>query len=352
MKTINIQNAPYKVADFLSWSRNNTLTLNPEFQRRAIWKPGTKSYLIDTMVRGFPIPPIFLRDRGITRSFEPLREVIDGQQRLRTVLGFIDPKLVDNYDPEKDDFTVKKAHNLDLAGKKFNALSDDVKRNILEYEFSVYTLSSDVDDREVIQIFRRMNSTTYTLNAQELRNASFSGAFKTSAYQLAAEQLPRWRNWKVFTVDNIARMYEVELTNEFMILMLRGELARNTKTATNKIYEQYEEVFPQQTAVEERFRVVIDTISDRVSGELANSRYRKSLIYSLFAYFYDVQYGLKSDLTRKASPRSVSTEQISRVKLAIERIDKGNASERVIRAIKKSTTDTASRKALFDYLRG
>jgi hypothetical protein len=62
------------------------------------------------------------------------------------------------------------------------------------------------------------------VNAQELRNAEFYGQFKTSAYEIATEQLNRWRDWKIFSPDQIARMNEVELSSEFMLLIIKGTL--------------------------------------------------------------------------------------------------------------------------------
>jgi len=46
-----IQKTFFKIADFISWQKNGQLKLSPEFQRRAVWKPGAKSYLIDTIVK-------------------------------------------------------------------------------------------------------------------------------------------------------------------------------------------------------------------------------------------------------------------------------------------------------------
>ena len=59
MAPITTQKTIFKVSGFLSWQRNNSLLLSPQFQRNSVWKSGTKSYLIDTVVRGFPIPIIF-----------------------------------------------------------------------------------------------------------------------------------------------------------------------------------------------------------------------------------------------------------------------------------------------------
>ena len=178
MTSLNVSKTQYRVSDFLSWQRAKTLILSPRFQRNSVWSAGAKSYLIDTIAQGLPIPIIFLRERlSDLGSLEPKREVVDGQQRLRTLISYIEPTLLDDYNPSRDDFKVKAVHNEDLAGLGFADLSTELQQRILNYEFSVHVLSSGVDDREVLSIFARMNSTGTKLNPQELRNAQYHGAF-------------------------------------------------------------------------------------------------------------------------------------------------------------------------------
>ena len=180
----NIQKTVFKVNDFLSWNRAGSLILSPAFQRRPVWPKGAKSFLIDTIVRGIPMPIIFLRERTDLKTLEPQREVVDGQQRLRTVIAFIEPDKLPNFDEQRDSFTVDKVHNAELAGKRFRELSATTRQRILDYDFSVQVLPADTEDREVLQIFGRMNSTGFKLNEQELRNAEFFGAFKELMYKL------------------------------------------------------------------------------------------------------------------------------------------------------------------------
>ena len=223
MEKWKISKVQYKVSDFISMRRSGGLDLSPSFQRRPVWKKGAKSYLIDTIIRGLPIPIIFIRERKTDlKTLEPKREVVDGQQRLRTLFAFINPSLLDDYNPSRDDFKIKKTHNKELANLAFNDLNNNIKQSILDYEFSVHVLPSSVDDREILQIFARMNSTGVKLNPQELRNAEYFGEFKTSVYSQAFKSLNRWREWKIFTEDNISRMYEVELTSELYILIFNG----------------------------------------------------------------------------------------------------------------------------------
>jgi hypothetical protein len=75
----------YRVGDFVTWQREGTLVLNPNFQRRPVWEKGAKSYLIDTILRGLPMPIIFLRDiRTDLKTLKSGRDVVDGQQRIES----------------------------------------------------------------------------------------------------------------------------------------------------------------------------------------------------------------------------------------------------------------------------
>jgi len=160
MKIWDIKKTQYRVSDFLSWQRAGTLNLSPSFQRRPVWKPEAKSYFIDTIARGLPVPIIILREkRSDVSRLEPVREVVDGQQRLRTIFSYIDPNLLNDYDPKKDAFLIRPEHNEDLAGRSFASLPKEIQQSILDYEFSVHILPAGTDDREVLGIFARLNST-------------------------------------------------------------------------------------------------------------------------------------------------------------------------------------------------
>src|SRR5437870_9220879 len=104
MEALDIQRTLFTVSDFLEWQRQGTLDLDPPFQRRSVWKLGAKSYLVDTVVRGLPTPLIFIREKIDPDTLRPLREVIDGQQRLRTLIGFIDEQALPDFDAERDRF--------------------------------------------------------------------------------------------------------------------------------------------------------------------------------------------------------------------------------------------------------
>ena len=130
----------FSVSDFLSWQRDGTLDLAPAFQRRSVWKPGAKSFLLDTVVRGLPVPLIFIRERLSLIDGRKFREVVDGQQRLRTLFSFIDPSALHDYLPERDSFTISRTHNTRLAGRTFDELNMQDRTKILTYRFSVQVI--------------------------------------------------------------------------------------------------------------------------------------------------------------------------------------------------------------------
>lgn len=349
-ENLQMTKTQYKVSDFVSWQRMGTLDLSPSFQRRGVWKAGAKSYFVDTVLRGLPVPIIFLRDKRTNwKTMESSREVVDGQQRIRTLLSYIDPTLLPDFDETRDTFTLQAVHNSDYAGKPFSALPPEARQQILDFQFSTHVLPLNIDDRQILQIFARMNATGVNLNPQELRNAEFFGEFKTSMYVLAFEQLPRWREWRIMSEDNIARMLEVELTSELAQLMLKG-MRQKTQAALDNLYEEYEFIYPERYEVERRFRIVMDTIADKLGDETRRLFKARARFFGLFAFLYDVQFGIGSPLQTK-QPEPVPASYIKRIIQAAHKIQNDEAPEATLEAVARRTTHQGSRQTLLNYFR-
>lgn len=350
MPPLEILRTSYRVSDFVSWQQAGALELSPSFQRRSVWRPIERSFLIDTVVRGFPMPVIFLRDlaSGLD-ELTPARQVVDGQQRIRTLLGFVSRDLLPDHD-ERDDFTVRPSHNREIGGKRFDELLPEVRRRILNYEFSVDVFRSDTDDREILQIFARMNATGVKVTAQELRNAEYIGEFKALMYRLAAEQLPRWREWGIFSEQEIARMEEVELTSELALLMVRRSLSGRDQSALDKIYRDNEESFPRAKDVARRFRFIMDSVDEKLGDVLTETAFtRKTLAYPLLAAIYDLHYGIGSELV-KESPKRIPAATLRWIAEAGRQIKDKDAPEDLLDEISRRTTHPATRSALVRFL--
>jgi hypothetical protein len=351
MKHLDVTRTLYTVSDFISWQKNKTLVLSPSFQRRPVWNSGAKSFFIDTILRGLPIPIIFLRDQKTNlKTLLSKREVIDGQQRIRTLLSFICPQDLSDYESPRDEFKIKRVHNKDLGDKGFRDLPGDLQQRILDYQFSVHVLPSSVDDREVLQVFARMNATGVKLNDQELRNANFFGEFKTLSYSLSTEYLEYWRNWSIFTEYNIARMEEVEMTSEFLIMMLKGVLGKS-QSAIDNFYQEYDEDLPERDEIEKRFRHTMSVIEDRLGDSIQMTPFhKKTLFYSLFSSIYHLSYGIQSKLTSKVKPKAVTAAQVGHMMKCAQKIEQKTAPEAVVDAASLRTTHLSSRRSLIEYL--
>jgi uncharacterized protein with ParB-like and HNH nuclease domain len=204
----NFDTRVYSISDFLEWNRNGLLELSPDFQRRAVWSEKAKSYLIDTILRGRPIPKILISQR--LEESRTIRVVVDGQQRLRAIIEFIN-----------GDFPISRAHNQQLAGKRFAGLSNDLQKEFLKYELGVDLLFS-LAYEDILDIFARINSYTVTLNTQELLNAKYLGYFKQAAYSLGFKYVDFFIRAGVLTKAKVTRMAESELTGDLLMAIIGG----------------------------------------------------------------------------------------------------------------------------------
>ncbi len=215
----------YSIADFLEWSGSNLLDLSPKFQRRGVWTRAAKSFLIDTILRGKPMPKVLLTQDLLGKR--NLRTVVDGQQRIRTILEFTSGA-----------FTVLKTHNTQHHSKTFAELDEEVQESILQYEVGVdllYNLSLS----DMLDIFARINTYSVTLNRQEKLNAQYLGVFKTTAYELGHEYAKYFLDGGVLTEKQISRMGEAQLSSDMLVAVISGV---QTIKNIERLYKQYEEL--------------------------------------------------------------------------------------------------------------
>ena len=276
-KQWDIQRTTFTVGDFLSWQKGNALELSPSFQRRSVWTKPQKSYFVDTIYRGLPVPIIFVREKTDVETLTTVREIVDGQQRLRTIMAFIDKGVLADH-VDSDDFTVQRKHNKDISGKQFAQLDESIRKRILSYQLSVHVLPSDTSDAEVLSIFARMNSTGSKLNEQELRNAEYFGEFKIVSYDIAHANLERWRKWGVFSEQQIARMKEVELTSTLFIQIMDG-LFERTQGAITRYYKKYDDAFPKARVVVKGFSDRMVSIEDAFGDQVATSNFQNTNMF-------------------------------------------------------------------------
>lgn len=339
----------YPVSQFLDWQRSKILDLRPIFQRRPAWKPSAKSLLIDSVARGYPMPIILLRQLQDLESLKLRMEVVDGQQRLRTLLAFVDPGCLPDFDESRDRFTIRKFHNRDIAEKPFSKLSSELKHQILTYELSTHIFPATTGDDVIYRLFARLNSTGLPLTHQEIRNAEYHGAFKTLAYELSFQFVGTWTAWKLFSLDAIARMDEVEAVSDYLLAMLNG-IAEKSQARISACYKKYDDDLPNGEFLAKRFEAVMEAINGTVGEALPNTAFKRpAIFYSLFTAVYDHMYGLASDLTSRR-PAALPSSFADAVNSVSGRIRSGDLTEKVKDAMDKATSDKVRREIRHTFL--
>ncbi|MGB7788042.1 DUF262 domain-containing protein [Methanoregula sp.] len=146
------------------------------FQRQYVWKPYQATRLIESFLVGLPVPPIFLYIDSTTQKFN----VIDGQQRLRTIQYFIKGQFGAEYKGKSTIFRLKELSPLSKwYNKTFQELSGEDKRKLLNCVLRAIVVKQldPKDDTSIYHIFERLNTGGTLLTNQEIRNSIFQGTF-------------------------------------------------------------------------------------------------------------------------------------------------------------------------------
>lgn len=330
----------FSISDFYEWNQSKQLILNPKFQRRAVWAPQAKSNLINTIILGLPMPIFFIRSKVDPYTKRSIKEVVDGQQRLRAIFDFID-----------NGFTIRKSQNPEYGGKYFSELPDEIKSEILNYEISVNVLV-DMDDNEILDIFARLNSYGVKLNSQELINAKYFGAYKQFIYGLGYDYTTFWESNGIFSTAHMLRMKEAEFVSELMATVLGG--IQDSKAA-EKYYMEYDDSFEKADEYAKQFQNTMDTIANVFEGNLSHSKFKTlPLLYSLFVVLYHMNYGIPNF---ECARYNIGKQQYPKIRAALEEIEEVFSADTLsakqqafVTACKKSTTHKINKQKRCDYI--
>lgn len=327
-----------------SFLRAETI-LSPKFQRRSVWEYKAKSYLIDSILRGYPVPRVFIREKTDLTT-KTKREIIDGQQRLKTIFDFI-----------QDGFRISKVHNEEFGGQTYSELPDEVRRGILNYPISAIVLI-DLSDDEVFNIFARLNTYSVKLNNQELLNSQFFGLYKQLVYRVASEYRTFWTESRIFSEKYIARMADAELISDILSVIVEGNIVSSSFEINKKIYLKYDDVFQKEHHIERNLIYVIDLISKIYRNDFSETVFVKiPLFYSLVLVLYHMIDPIPC-FSFQASP--INENAIPKLRTVLDQIDSlirdteleplDEEVEGFLLSLKKNTTTPNVRLRRCEYL--
>lgn len=271
-----------QISDIVQWDAKGELELSPKYQRNNVWNEKAKTYLIDTIIRGLPIPPIFLRQKVDVNTKSISREIIDGQQRIRAILEYV----------VGEKYAIKKSHNKEYGGKKYSDLDNEAQEAILSYEILAEVVT-EKDESIIYDMFARLNSNNYVLNKQEIRNSKYWGDFKVMIYSLASRYRDFLLSYKVLSDNDCTRMKDAELITSMVILLVDG-IVSETPTSIDNIYEKFDSSFDDDGVVENRFISAMNIIDkvyyyfDGNLGCLSNKNY----FFTFFSVIVHQMFGI------------------------------------------------------------
>jgi len=336
---------PQSVSWFQDHYKAGRLTLRPPFQRKPVWTDKQRASLIESILLEIPVPEIYIQ---VTQDDDGVEEygVVDGQQRLRTILQFIGIEDEDDQQPDEDN----NSFSLDSLkatsawkDKSFADVTGDTRKKFFQYEICVRMLYTE-NVTEVEDVFKRLNKFTMPLKAQELRNATYHGAFARLAEKLADKEY--WAVNRIITPASIRRMGDIEMMSDLLIGLIHGPQGGSAKIIDQyyEQYEQYEDEIPGQaklTNLFDRTLKAIETIFPDLS-EVPRWGNR--------ADFYSLFQALGSKLSTselKSTTKAFAKKLVEFAESVDESLEDPTAgtlqAKRYARAIEKGSNDKARR---------
>lgn len=252
---------PRRIHSLLNGLRTEALVPDPGFQRRLVWSNKHKSAFIDTVLRGYPFPEIYIAAGEVNpETGEATEMLVDGQQRLTTLRQYVEA----SEDLELSDGVIP-----------FVELSDEQKKSFYNYQVVVRDLGH-TSTSEIKEIFKRINSTNYSLNAMEIHNAKYDGEIKQFADKLSQDSF--FKEHRVFSSTDIRRMRDVSFALSVIITVMSTYFSLENEFES--YLRQYNNEFEEKQTLKIEFQKVFQFINKCSLPEKSRA-WRKSDLFTL-----------------------------------------------------------------------
>ena len=229
MQQIRYEPDSKTIQDLVHLYEKGYLNLEPAFQRTSVWTKADRAKLVDSILRNYPLPSIFLYKREHDGQY--IYDVIDGKQRIESILMFMGVIRGHKF-PTMSQLSLDKEKELIdwklLCRKKF-------QHKITGYKVQAIEVSGDFAD--IIDLFVRINSTGKALTASEKRHAKYyNSEFLRTAGKVAERYEDYFFSNKILSQNQLSRMKHVELICELMV-SIHNEGVINKKIALDKVMD-------------------------------------------------------------------------------------------------------------------
>jgi hypothetical protein len=247
------------IQEFVLLFQNDQLILEPGFQRDSVWTLSDRKKLIESLVQNYPVPSVFLYRQ--TENGKLRYDVIDGKQRLETVLMFQGAK---SFRGQRFGARLRMGPDDELEEWDWQKIRRrGHEHRLMGYKFQTVEITGDLAD--IFDLFVRINSTGRRLTGAEKRHARFFRSdFLKKAGKLAEQKRRFFIENRILGARQISRMKHVELICELMVSIqakglinkkkaldgVIGGISPNQRTLlrtvkeTNRILNLIKKIFP------------------------------------------------------------------------------------------------------------
>jgi len=278
IKTLGRESNTITIATFYENHLLKKYDFNPSCQRKSIWDEERESFLIDSIMKNFSIPAIFLYQKIDDDTGRTVYDVIDGKQRLQSIIHFIENKI-----PLPDNYSADTFGDERLNGIYFKELVDDLsmfKKNFWRYNIPVEYI--DTESKDIVDsVFDRLNRNGIPLTPQELRNAKFNN---TKLFKLI-NKLTNMDFWTKRFIKT-KRMEDTEFISELMLVILEGDLFNAKPADIDTLYEKYRDIENNKAVEVEREFMQITILLEKLELNYKKYNLGVSHIYALWCFCF------------------------------------------------------------------
>jgi hypothetical protein len=331
----------YTIAEYCDMLTRNEVIVNRDYQRSdKVWPPAAQSFLIETILLGYPVPKLSLHQITDLKTRKTVREIVDGQQRTKAIRAFYDGKL-------------RLSRTLALqeaAGKTYDELVPELQSAFVAYAVSVDLFTGASPD-QIREVFRRINSYTVPLNPEEQRHAVYQGEMKWFVYRVSRDYDEVFLRLGTFSQSQLVRMADAKLISEIIHALLYGMTTTN-KRQLDALYRDQEDVVPSSNAIASRFDNAMRTVL--AMEELHDGPLMKSyMMYSLLLAIMHVLAPIDTlqTITRVENALQINTdraeEALSKLAAALSSAKQGGDFESFVKASEQKTNVREQRATRF-----
>lgn len=271
--------------------QNDKLIVDQSYQRRKVWLEQDKVRLIETILLGLIIPEVFFWPAEIDPATgESLTHIVDGQQRINSIVEFISNKfkLSEKYLMNQEIKTL-------FGNCDWLDLPNEAKSLIWTYKLSVVDIDRQCSKEDIKNMFFRLNLTNYNLNNQEKRKSKES-YFGDMAETLAEHDF--WKLHKVFSAADGRRMNDILYCCSIYILAIEGIVDQTNDKKINDYYDDYKDSFDNDGSITNKITLAMNIINCFTTEKTYQFISKKAQIYTLFSFVFnmiDKNWGFKID---------------------------------------------------------